>query len=295
MTQFFVDRNYKKNKAVPQNNPIKNTPFYDSFTAYKNKKSRNDISFKSLGSAVFNKAINAQISPLDGMAAMDIAISSGRIYYVNKREKDALKNRKANVKCAAAAEKFIREAGAFYLIYFGGAHIKKLIDKVTKNKLDPVVLEDKDFAKDLKSGKLSTNPIKNFDEAKILDYVDNNMNNNGNPFIRYAKKLKWVETAKDSAGNVIRNPLKYLDTQKLKENFEVIVEAAPKFLKEKNLDEYVKKQAKIKRLGIYGNLISGSFAVCYILPKIMYGFRKLYTGSNEEPGIKQVLKNAKGE
>ena len=291
MTQFFVDK--KTAKSKPKRNFSKVT--FGSFDNFRNKKIKKRVSFKSLQSKLLEKAISAQNSALEGMAAMDIAISSGRIYYANKREKDALKGRSAGVQFAAAIEKFIREAGAFYLIYFGGAHIKKAIDLFTKNKLDPVILEDKNFIKELRSGVLTANPIKEMTESQALDYIDKNINNPDNPFIKYAKKLKWVETVKDKSGRVFRNPIKYLDLKRLNENFNIIAEEAPEFLKQggKNLEKFIREKAKIKRFGIYANLSLSSFAVCYILPKIMYEFRKIYTGSNEEPGIKQVLKTAK--
>ena len=70
-----------------------------------------------------------------------------------------------------------------------------------------------------------------------------------------------------------------------------MVKEASEFVKNggENLEKYVNKKAKIKRLGVFGNLIASSFAVCYILPKITYGFRKWYTGNNEEPGIINVI------
>ena len=291
MTQFIVDK--KNPKKKPEKTAFNVT--FGSFEKFVNKKSKKKVSFKSLQSSLLEKAINAQKSALDGMAAMDIAISSGRIYYANKREKDALKGRSAGVQFAAAIEKFIREAGAFYLIYFGGAHIKKLVDLFTKNKLDPVILEDKNFVNELKSGMLSINPIKAMSDEKVINYIDSNINNSRNPFIKYAKKLNWIETVKDKTGRVYRNPIKYLDVKSLRENFDIITDAVPEFLKQggENLEQFIKRKAKVKRFGIYGNLALGSFAVCYILPKIMYEFRKRYTGSNEEPGIKQVLKNVK--
>ena len=290
MTQFFIDKKTKETKNKKSDSKIT----FGSFENFKKQKTKKQISFNSLQSKLFEKAINAQRSALDGMAAMDIAISSGRIYYANKREKDALKGKSSGTKFAAGFEKFIREAGAFYLIYFGGAHIKKGIDFLTKNKLDPIILEDKNFVNELRSGAFTFNPIKKLSENQALDYVDKNINNFANPFIKYAKKLNLIETAKDKSGKIFRNPIKYLDLKKLSENFDNMTESASKLLQEgsENLEKIVNKKAKIKRLGIYGNLAVSSFAVCYILPKIMYEFRKFYTGSNEEPGIKQVLNKA---
>ena len=293
MTQFFIDKSKKNNPNVKNNMFSVN---FGSFEKFKSKKTiKKNISFKSLQSSLFNKAVTAQSSALEGMAAMDIAISSGRIYYTNKREQDALRGRKANVKFAAAIEKFIREAGAFYLIYFGGAHIKKIIDSFTKNNFDPIILEDKNFTNELKSGVFGTNPIKDMSENEVISFIDKNINNNANPFIKYAKKLSWIETTKDINGQTYRNPIKYLDIKKLNDNFNILVESASEFLKQgkDDIEKYVRKKAKTKRFGIYGNLMVSSFAVCYILPKIMYEFRKYYTKSNEDPGIKQVLKNAK--
>ena len=299
LTQFFIDKDNKKGKLNTNNNKSisfgGSERFFKTFEQFTGKnKTLKQVAFKSLGTTLFNKALTAQQSALEGMAAMDIAISSGRIYYVNKREKDALNGKKPKVKYAAGLEKFIREAGAFYLIYFGGNHIKKAIDKITKNDLDSLIIEDKNFVKELKSGLLSENPIKSLNDEQILNFIDKNIGSDRNVFIKYAKKMNWIETAKNEKGQTVRNPLKYVDITKLNDNFETIAKNAKEFLTQgsKNLEDFIAQKAKIKRLGIYGNLAASSFAVCYILPKIMYGFRKLYTGSSEEPGIKEVLNNS---
>lgn len=301
LTEIFINsNNKKKNSSKYTANKIVSFGSFDSFIG-KNTNTKNPskgiVSFKSLKSSIFNKAITAQNSALEGMAAMDIAISSGRIYYVNKREQDALNGRKSKTRYAAGLEKLIREVGAFYLIYFGGNHIKKIIDKFTKNNLDPVIIEDKNFIKELRSGAFNTNPIKTLTGEQTLDYIDKNINNENEVFIKYAKKLGWIQTVKNEAGQTFRNPLKYVDMKKLSDNFDIICENSKEFLKQggENLEKFIAKQAKIKRFGIYGNLIASSFAVSYILPQIMYSFRKLYTGSSEEPGIKEVLNNVKSK
>ena len=293
LTQFFIDNKNKKQNNKKNFSNISFGSFDNFINKTPQKQSKKKVSFKSFGGALFNKAITAQTSALEGMAAMDIAISSGRIYYVNKREQEALNGRPPKRKYAAAFEKAIREVGAFYLIYFGGNHIKKLIDKFTKNKLDPVIIEDKNFINELKTGMFSKNPIKSLSEEKALKFIDKNLNNESLAFIKYAKKLNWIETAKNIQGETVRNPLKYLDIKTLTENFDTIVKLAQEFIKQggENLEKFVAQKAKVKRFGIIGNLAVSSFAVCYILPKIMYIFRKIYTGSNEEPGIKEVLNN----
>ena len=157
-----------------------------------------------------------------------------------------------------------------------------------------MIIEDKNFVKELKSGVLAENPIKSMSENQALNYIDKNITDMKNPFIKYARKLNWIETVKDTSGKIFRNPLKYLDLKALNNNYEDIVSTSSDFIKQggENLEKFVAKKAKIKRFGIYSNLIVSSFAVCYLLPKLTYGFRRLYTGSSEEPGIKQVLKNA---
>ncbi len=271
--------------------------FWDNakvFNEYKNFKGKKvQISFKSLGSMILKKASEAQSSLLGDMVAVDLAISGSRVYYANKREKDALKGKKTKAPYAAALEKLIREGGFLYLIYFGGKHIKNGIDKLTKNNFDPLVLEDKNFVNELKSGLFKKNPLKNMNEKQTIDFIDKNLNNDKQVFIKYAKKMKLIDTVKDSNGKLFRNPFKYVDIPNLKKHFDIMANSAEEFLKngKNNLEKYVSHKAKTKRLGIYGNLVIGSFLVCFALPKIVYGFRKCYTGNTEEPGIISVMKN----
>ena len=265
---------------------------FKEFGNFKGKKAQ--ISFKSLGTTLLKKASEAQSSLLGDMVAVDLAISGSRIYYADKREKEALKGKKTKAPYAAALEKLIREGGFLYLIYFGGKHIKNGIDKLTKNNFDPLVLEDKNFVNELKSGLFKKNPLKNLNEKQTIDFIDKNINNDKQVFIKYAKKMKLIDTVKDGNGKLFRNPFKYVDIENLKKHFDVMAESAGEFLKngKAHLEKYVSHKAKTKRLGIYGNLAAGSFLVCFALPKIVYGFRKWYTGNNEEPGIINVMKNS---
>lgn len=288
LTQYRVNKD--KKDLCKQNSKLVSFKSFKDFTKNKNS---SKPSFKSLGEVLLNKATQAQTSLLGDMVVVDLAISGSRIYYANKREKEALKNKKSKSPYAAALEKAIREGGFLYLIYFGGNHIKKTIDKISKNAFDPVVLEDKAFISELKSKAFDKNPLAGLSEEKSLDFIDKNINNDKSVFIKYGKKLKLIETVKDDNGNIFRNPFKYLDIKKLKEQFDIMVKEADTFIKEggTNLEKFVNKKIKIKRLGIFGNLIASSFTVCYILPKITYGFRKWYTGNAEEPGIINVINN----
>ena len=292
LTQYKV--NSDNNPKPKMSNTISQKPSFKSFFDFKQNKT-NNVSFKSLGTTLLNKATQAQTSLLGDMVVVDLAISGSRIYYANKREKDALNGKKPKVPYAAALEKLIREGGFLYLIYFGGKHIKNGIDKLTKNAFDPLVLEDKNFVNELKGGLFSVNPLKGLSEKSAIAYIDSNINNDKNVFIKYAKKLKLIETVKDKEGKTFRNPFKFINTEDLSKQFDTMAESAKKFLKDggNDIEKYVLKKAKTKRFGIFANLILSSFAVCYVLPKITYGFRKWYTGNSEEPGIINVISSSK--
>lgn len=279
LTEYNVQRNLKKKQEAE---------------VKKQQDAAKKVSFAGIQDRLISKAALAQKSLLADMVAVDLAISGSRIYYANKREQEALQGRKTNAPYAAALEKALREGGFLYLIYFGGNHIKGFIDKLTKNKFDPIVLEDKNFIKNLKDNKLKVNPIKNMSEKDALAYIDKNINNEGEIFIDYAKKMKLIKTVENENSKTFRNPIKYLNVENLSKTFDEMVESANDFLKNGagDLDKYVKKKATIKRIGVIGNLALSSFAVCYLLPKAMYSFRKWYTGSNEEPGITHVIEKA---
>ena len=284
----------KQNKTVI----VSSTPSFKSFETFDNflkfgKKSVKKVAFNSLSKTLIEKATQAQTSLLGDMVSVDLAISGSRIYYANKREKEALNGRKTNAPYAAALEKIITEGGFLYLIYFGGKHIKNAIDKFTKNKFDPLLLEDKNFVTELKSGAFSQNPLKSLNEKDALSYIDKNINNEKSVFMKYAKKMKLVDTVKDETGKICRNPLKYLDVKGLSEQFDVWSSEALAFMKNNgsDLQKYIAKKARVKRLGIIGNLAVSSFVVSYALPKFTYIFRKWYTGNSEEPGIIKVVDN----
>lgn len=293
LTQYKVDSDNKKNVSTKLQKNRSNTMFKGFYDFKKGKNS--NPSFKSLGKILLDKATQAQTSLLGDMVVVDLAISGSRIYYANKREKEALGNKKPKVPFAAGLEKLIREGGFLYLIYFGGNHIKNAIDKFTKNNFDPLILEDKNFVKELKNGAFSHNPLKGLSDKEAINFIDENINSAQSVFIKYAKKLKSIETVKDKNGKIFRNPFKYIDIKKLSANFDLMADSASEFLQKggNNLEKYVLKKAKTKRLGVYANLIASTFAVCYILPKITYVFRKWYTGNLEEPGIINVISSSK--
>lgn len=287
---------YNINKKEEKANKEKS--FTHSFKHFQEfKTSKNKISFKSLTENLIKKATEAQSSLLGDMVVVDMAISGSRIYYANKREKNALNGKKTNAPYAAALEKLLTEAGFLYIIYFGGKHIKSLIDKITKNNLDSLILEDKNFIEELKTGAFKNNPLKEKNEEEILNFIDKNINSDENVFIKYAKKTKLIETVKDKTGKTYRNPLKYLDTKNLQSQFEIISNEAKKFVENgnDNIENYVLKKIKSKRIGTFSNLIISSFCVAYILPKFTYIFRKWYTGNSEEPGINSVINKAESK
>ena len=294
LTQFKVNKDSQKLQT--KENTKKTGIYFKGFSDFQGKQNNNNkVSFKSLGTTLLNKASQAQTSLLGDMVAVDLAISGSRIYYANKREQEALNGKKTKAPFAAGLEKLIREGGFLYLIYFGGNHIKNGIDKLTKNNFDPLVLEDKNFVSELKDGKFKNNPLKSLSQKEAIDFIDKNINNDQSVFIKYAKKLNLIETVKDSDGKVFRNPFKYINLKKLCAQFDSMSESAAEFLKKggADLEKYVMKKSKTKRIGVFANLIASSFAVCYILPKITYGFRKWYTGNTEEPGIINVISSAK--
>lgn len=279
LTEYNVQRNLKKKQETE---------------ARKHQLVPKQVAFSGIQDRLVSKAALAQKSLLADMVAVDLAISGSRVYYANKREQEALQGRKTNAPYAAALEKAIREGGFLYLIYFGGNHIKGFIDKLTKNKFDPIVLEDKNFIKNLSDNKLKVNPIKNMSEKEALDYIDKNINNESEIFVDYAKKMKLIKTVENENGKTFRNPIKFLNVENLSKVFDDMIESGNDFLKNgaSDLEKYIKKKAMIKRVGVIGNLAVSSFAVCYLLPKAMYAFRKWYTGSNEEPGIAHVIEKA---
>lgn len=206
----------------------------------------------------------ANFSAQDKMAVTDGGYAIGRVATArNKNERYDLS---------------FKMAGMMFLNFVAPKWIEKGLNKISGISLDPIMLADKDFMRQIKEGKLQ---LPKSDSAKdLLDFVDN-IQNKDTYFIKYAKKFEKIKMLE----NGIRDPREYVDL-KILGNFRNDIELfSQKLLNSENVDGFIKKAKFAKSANIITNVALSSFLLAYVLPKAQFAFRKIVTGSDLEPGL----------
>lgn len=206
----------------------------------------------------------ANFSAQDKMAVTDGGYAVGRVATArNKNERYDLA---------------FKMTGMMILNYAAPKWIEKFLNKLTGVELDPVILADKEFARQIRNGKLKL-PA-NDSAVELLKFVDNPANND-TLFVKYAKKFEKIKML----DNGIRDPREYVDIKNLAKFRNDIKEFADKSLKKGDFNVYLKKARIAKSANILANVGLSSFLLAYMLPKAQFAFRKLVTGSDLEPGL----------
>lgn len=215
----------------------------------------------------------ANFSTKEKMEVIDGGYAFGRIVTARKGA-DGNRNEAKDIA--------FKMAGMMYLNYVAPEQIEKGMNFITKKffnlntNLDPLMLNDKNFVEEIKSGKLL---LPKSDSAKdLLDFVDNNPKN---LFVKYADKFEKVKMLKSG----IRDPRAYVDIKKLAQFKKDIEEFAKSALSSKDVEKLAKRAKGIKIFNILANVGLSSFLLAYCLPKAQFAFRRLVTGSELEPGI----------
>lgn len=273
-----------------------------TFEAFINpdKKNKKDVSFKGLGSTLtssfYNEISIAQKSHIGAMVALDVGISSGRL--ANSRN------------FIEGGEVAIREAGMLFFLFKAqeiiANQIEKLANKFLKVPifLDPIAMKDiknhlkaneatKNYAddwikvlKDVVYNKNDKGVLELKSEEEICKYVKNNLQDiKNNPLLKISKKLEFIKLM----DNGELNPVKLLETRKIKNLAEQMIEMIEKSKVESS---FIDKAIRYKKTAIIGNILICSVSLGYLLPKLQYFFREKITGSKKFPGITGYEKEA---
>lgn len=219
------------------------------------------------GGSWITKAAN--FSAQDKMAVTDGGYAIGRI--VTARNKNE------------TYDIAFKMAGMMFLNFVAPKWIEKGLNKLTGVALDPIILADKDFAKQIKENTLKL--PKSAEAKDLLDFVDD-IRNKDTLFVKYAKKFEKI-TMLD---NGIRDPRAYVDINNLAKFRNDLSTFAQKA---KISGEKIFKNAKFaKSANILTNITLSSFLLAYALPKAQFAFRKLVTGSDLDPGLAPTQKDA---
>lgn len=170
--------------------------------------------------------------------------------------------------------------GMMFLNFVAPKWIEKGLNKMTGVELDPLILADKDFVKQIKAGELK---LPEADTAEsLLKFIDN-VKNKDTVFVQYAKKFKKITMLK----NGIRDPRAYVDIKnlaKFRNDLEAFQNKASK-LDVNDFKSFIKRAKIAKSANILTNVALSSVLLAYALPKAQFAFRKFITGSDLEPGL----------
>lgn len=231
--------------------------FIEKDKFYKNK----DVTFT--GNWI-TKAAN--FTTQDKMAVTDGGYAVGRVTTArNKNE---------------AYDLAFKMTGMMFLNFVAPKWIEKGLNKMTGIELDPLILADKDFVNQIKSGDLKLPETDS--AASLLKFVDN-IKNKDSIFVQYAKKFKKITMLE----NGIRDPRAYVDIKnlaKFRNDLEAFQNKASK-LDVNDFKGFIKKAKIAKSANILTNVALSSALLAYALPKAQFAFRKFITGSDLEPGL----------
>ena len=248
--------NLRKKEAAQKSNKIS---FLQRERFYKS----GDISFKGNWIA---KAAN--FSAQDKMAVTDGGYALGRVGTArNKNEAYYIS---------------FKMAGMMFLNFVAPKWIEKGLNKLTGVELDPVILADKDFIKQVKDGTILKRLPVSDRVDDLMKFIDDTSNKD-TLFMKFANKFNKVKTF----DNGVRDPRAYVDIKnlaKFRNDIETFAKKAEK-LSDNTFKLFVKKSRIAKSANIITNVALSSFLLAFALPKAQFKFRKWITGSDLEPGL----------
>lgn len=225
-------------------------------------KNKNQTSFTgNFSSTVANFTTYQKMATIDGGYAV------GRVATSRKKNE--------------AVDIAFKMSGMMFLNFVMPKYIEKFLDWTTGKaldlnvKLDPLMLEDKEFLNEIKTG---LNIPKGTSGKALLDFIDENPTS---VFTKYAAKFEKVKLLP----NGIRDPRAYVDIEELKKFKNSIEEFAKKAIQSSDIEKFAQKAKVVKSVNILTNVGLSSFLLAYCLPKVQYAFREWFTGSKLEPGI----------
>lgn len=232
----------------------------------KRKEKENAINFTDKSKFISFKGIEkiANFTTQDKMAVTDGGYAIGRVLTARNRD--------------AAYDVGFKMLGMMFLNFVAPKWIEKFLDNITKVKLDPIILADKEFEKAVKSGSLSLPKSEKLKD--LLEFIDNPANKNS-LFVKYADKFGKIRMLSDG----IRDPRAYVSEKELGQFTRDIKDFFQKATDSGNIKSCFKKAKFAKSLNILTNVGLSSFLLAYVLPKCQFAIREKMTGSTLEPGL----------
>lgn len=245
----LTDKLRKKQEAVK---PI----IQDTFEA--EREYQLSPSFKGLSASLAN------MSTVNKMAITDGGLTVGRVGTArNKYE---------------ALENGFKMSMMMFLNFVAPIWIAKGLDNLSGKmfnlnvNLDPKLLDDKAFLKEIKDGTLEI-PDSNF-----IEYLDKNPDTKISKLCEKYCGVKYLK-------NRVRDPREYVDEKKIAGFLDEVRKFANDAKASQNVEKYAKKALRVKSANILANVGISSFLLAAVLPKVTFILRKKVTGSDAEPGL----------
>lgn len=199
------------------------------------------------------------------------------------------------------AEHAIKEGSFLFFLYGFGNLIEKGISNFSSKVLNkPIdlaidVLMDDKFAKALETGKIAADvakaPLKNGTLTDKLNFIANNADN---ALVQAAKKSGIVSTVKDNAGNVFVDTSKYIDMKAIDELANNLKNIDSKFSSSNETVKSFLNKAKALKVGsVMANIGISCLFLGYIVPKAVYKYREMKTGTTKFHVAEDIKNNSK--
>lgn len=247
----LTDKLRKKQEAVK---PI----VQDTLIAEKRYEMGENPSFKGLSSTLAN------MSTVNKMAITDGGLTIGRVGTArNKYEK---------------MENGFKMSMMMFLNFIAPIWLAKGLDNLsgklfnTNVNLDPMLLADKQFVKEIKDGSLQ------IPESNYIEYLDKNPDSKISKLCEKYCGVKYLK-------NRVRDPREFVDEKKIGKFLDELRKFSKEAAASGNVDKYAKKALKVKSANILANVGISSFLLAAVLPKVTFILRKKVTGSDAEPGL----------
>lgn len=256
---------------------------FSDFNKMSNKKS-----FTPAFKGAVSKVVDAvMFNPVHNMKIIDAGITTERLACSrNKTE---------------FSEHAIKEGSFLFFLYGFGNLLEKSINNFSSKVLNkPIdlaidVLMDDKFADALQNGKIALDvakaPLKNGSLTDKLNFIANNADN---ALVQAAKKSGIVSTVKDSAGNVFVDTSKYIDMNAIDELAKNLKNIDSKFkTSNESVKSFLNKSKALKVGSVIANIGVSCLFLGYIVPKAVYKYREMKTGSTKFHVAEDIKKNNK--
>lgn len=278
-----IKAQYDKNSTSFAGLQTGNSKVFDDISSFTAKQTK--PSFK--GGLVQKAVEGIMFNPVHNMKIIDAGITTERLACSrNKTE---------------FCEHAIKEGGFLFFLYgFGNLiekGVNKLSEKVLKKPIDLGidVLMDEQLAKALQNGSILDDvakmPTKDKSLTEKLNFI---INNPDNIVVKAAKKSNIVSTAVDAGGKQVVDTSKYINTKAMEELAEQLKNIDSTFKASgQDVGKYLKKSQWLKVGSVAANIGISCLFLGYLIPKAIYAFREMKTGSTKFHVAEDIKKNNK--